>query len=110
MNTKSNFGRLGWLVILYVLFLYMFSSTPPDTLNVTAGFFANALGLPNSNPLLIFSAVGGFVGIPVALIFGQIIAKFGAKWPTVGILVVYAVIWLLNGHPHASPRNVHRQI
>ena len=57
MNTKSNFGRLGWLVILYVLFLYMFSSTPPDTLNVTAGFFANALGLPNSNPLLIFSAV-----------------------------------------------------
>lgn len=97
MNTKSNFGRFGWLVILYVLFLYMFSSTPPDTLNVTAGFFANALGLPNSNPLLIFSAVGGFVGIPVALIFGQIIAKFGAKWPTVGILVLYAIIWLLNG-------------
>ncbi|MCU6763735.1 oxalate/formate antiporter family transporter [uncultured Roseburia sp.] len=96
-SAKSNFGKMGWLIIIYVLFLYMFSSTPPDTLNVTAEFFAGAMGLDSSNALLVFSAVGGFVGIPVALIFGQIVSKVGVKWPTVIILLIYAVIWFING-------------
>lgn len=103
MNTKSNFGKKGWMVILYVLLLYMFSATPPDTLNVTADWFAGVIGLETSNSLLPFFAIGGFVGIPVALILGQIIAKKGVKWPTVGILIIYAVIWLLNGFVNSTP-------
>jgi len=96
-NTKSNFGKKGWMIIIYVLFLYMFSATPPDTLNVTAGWFAEIIGVESSS-LLPFFAIGGFVGIIVAFILGQFIAKKGVKWPTVGILIVYAVIWLLNGY------------
>lgn len=61
MNTqsaKSNFGRKGWMIIIFVFFLYWFSSTPPDTLNVTAAVFAGKLGLTTSNSLLVFSAIG----------------------------------------------------
>ena len=101
-NTKSNFGRKGWMIIIYVLFLYMFSATPPDTLNVTAGWFAEVIGV-ESTSLLPFFAIGGFVGILVALVLGQFIAKKGVKWPTVGILIVYAVIWLLNGFVKSVP-------
>ena len=96
-SAKSNFGKKGWLVIIFVFFLYLFSSTPPDTLNITAGYFAAKLGLESSNSLLIFSAIGGFMGIPIGLILGWIISKWGVKWPTVGILVIYAVTWFLNG-------------
>ena len=58
-SAKSNFGKKGWLIILFVFFLYWFSSTPPDTLNVTAMMFAGKLGLETSNSLLVFSAVEG---------------------------------------------------
>ena len=101
-DTKSNFGRKGWMIIIYVLFLYMFSATPPDTLNVTAGWFAEVIGV-DSTSLLPFFAVGGFVGILVALVLGQFIAKKGVKWPTVGILIVYALIWFLNGFVKSVP-------
>ncbi|MBE5889591.1 MAG: OFA family MFS transporter [Lachnospiraceae bacterium] len=103
MNTKSNFGKKGWLVIIYVLFLYMFSATPPDTLNVTVEQFGTVrFGMGEAwQKLLVFSAIGGFVGIPVALILGQIVAKCKVKWPTVGILVIYAIIWFLNGQANS---------
>jgi len=102
MNTKSNFGKKGWLVILYVLLLYMFSATPPDTLNVTAGFFADIIGVETTS-LLPFFAIGGFVGIPVALLLGQVVVKCGAKIATIGILIVYAIIWFLNGFVSSVP-------
>ncbi len=96
-SAKSNFGKKGWLVILFVFFLYWFSSTPPDTLNVTAAFFAGHLGLATSNSLLVFSAIGGFVGILFSLVFGLIVVKVGIKWPTFVILIIYGATWFLNG-------------
>lgn len=94
---SSNFGKKGWAIIIFVFFLYMFSSTPPDTLNVTADYFALKFGLDSSNALLVFSAIGGFAGIPVSLLLGIIIAKHGVKWPTIAMLVLYAIIWFING-------------
>lgn len=96
-GVNSNFGKKGWAIIVFVFLLYMFSSTPPDTLNVTADFFATKFGLESSNALLLFSAIGGFAGIPISLLFGVIIARKGVKWPTFVILIIYAAIWFLNG-------------
>jgi len=82
----------------------MFSATPPDTLNVTAEWFGEILGMGgNFEPLLVFFAIGGFVGIPVAYILGQFVVKKGVKIPTVVILVIYAIIWLLNGFVNTKP-------
>ncbi|MFV0466843.1 MAG: MFS transporter [Lachnospiraceae bacterium] len=97
-KVSSDFGRKGWEIIIFVFFLYMFSSTPPDTLNVTADFFAVQFNMSSSNALLLFSAIGGFAGIPISLLFGIIIAKKGVKIPTIGILLIYALTWLLYGN------------
>lgn len=94
--TNSNFGKKGWLVIIFTLILYLISSTPPDTLNVSVTAFAANFGW-DSNAMLSMSGIGGFVGIAVSLVFGLIVAKWGVKWPLVGSLVVYAVIWFLHG-------------
>ena len=104
MNTKSNFGKKGWLVIIYVLFLYMFSATPPDTLNVSVEAFGHMrFGMEGQSwqQLLIYSAIGGFIGSPVALILGQIVARCKVKWPTVAVLVIYGIIWFLNGQANS---------
>lgn len=94
--TNSKFGKKGWLVIIFTLILYLISSTPPDTLNVSVTAFATKFGW-DSNAMLSISGIGGFVGIAVSLLFGMIVAKWGVKIPLVVSLVVYAVIWLFYG-------------
>lgn len=93
----NDFGRKGWAVIIYVLFVYMFSACVNDTINVAVEVFANKLGM-NSNALLPITAVGGFLGILVSLIFGIIVAKKNVKWPTAIIFFLFALLWLLNGN------------
>ena len=70
---------------------------PNDTLNVTAEFFALHLGMQTSNALLVFSAVGGFAGVAVSLIFGWIISKYRVKRPSAILFLIYGVLWLVNG-------------
>lgn len=94
---KSNgFGRKGWAVIIFTLFIYMFTCTAADTLNVSVTVFASAFGW-DSNQMLMFSAAGGFVGIVISLILGFIVARKGVKWPTVVFLFAFAAIWFLHG-------------
>lgn len=93
----KGFGRKGWMVIIFTLFIYMFTCTVPDTLNVSVTAFAMQYGW-DSNQMLIFSAIGGFVGIAVSLILGMIVAKKGVKWPTVVFLIISAILWLTYGH------------
>ena len=74
-NGKSRgFGKKGWMVIIFTLFIYMFTCTAPDTLNVSVTVFAQAFGW-DSNQMLMFSAVGGFAGIAVSAVLGVVIAK-----------------------------------
>ncbi len=93
---KSNFGFKGWMVILFTLFIYMFTCTAPDTLNVSVTAFAQAFGW-DSNQMLMFSAIGGFAGIAVSWILGMIIAKWGVKIPTIIFFAIFAVVWILYG-------------
>ena len=99
MNQKkgNGFGFKCWMVILFTLFIYMFTCTAPDTLNVSVTAFSDVFGW-DTNQMLMFSAVGGFVGIVVSLILGFIVAKAGVKWPTVVFLFAFAAIWFFNGH------------
>lgn len=93
---KSNFGKKGWWIIIYTLLLYLYSSSGADTLNVTTMGFAEIIGVPNSS-LLIFAAVGGFVGIPIIIILGNLIAKKGVKIPTIILIVLIVVNWFFYG-------------
>lgn len=98
----NDFGRKGWAVIIYVLFVYMFSACVNDTINVAVEVFAGKLGT-STNALLPITAVGGFLGILVSWIFGIIVAKKNVKWPTAIIFFVFAVLWFLNGQINSFP-------
>lgn len=101
-SAKSNFGLKGWLVIIFVLFIYMLSSGVPDTLNVSVQVFAGAYGW-DSNALLAFSGIGGFVGIVISLILGVIIHKTNVKWPTVVFMFIFAALWFAYGQVSSVP-------
>lgn len=101
----NDFGRKGWAVIIYVLFVYMFSACVNDTINVAVEVFAAKLNM-SSNALLPITAVGGFLGILVSWIFGLIVAKKNVKMPTAIIFFLFAVLWLLNGQINSFPMYV----
>lgn len=99
MKTKG-FGRQGWWVIIYTLMLYLFSSSATDTLNVTTAGHAMVIGGVESSALLIYAAIGGFVSVPIIIIFGTIVKKCGVKLPTVILLILLAVNWFSYGSCH----------
>jgi len=92
-----NFGKKGWYIIIFTLLIYWFSSTPADVLNVTVDGFALRFGMDSTNSLLIFAAVGGFVGIPLALVTGHIVSKKGVKKPGIILMIIMGVIWIIYG-------------
>lgn len=92
----NNFGKKGWWIIIYTLLLYLFSSTGADSLNVTTMAYSTVLGVP-SESLLVFAAIGGFVGIPIIIILGNAVAKKGVKLPTIILLILLAVNWFCYG-------------
>lgn len=99
MKTKG-FGRQGWWVIIYTLMLYLFSSSATDTLNVTTAGHAMVIGGVESSALLIYAAIGGFVSVPIIIVFGTIVKKCGVKLPTVILLILLAINWFSYGSCH----------
>lgn len=99
MKTKG-FGKQGWWIIIYTLLLYLFSSSSSDTLNVTTAGHAMVIGGVESSSLLIYAAIGGFVSVPISMIFGTVVKKFGVKFPTVVLLLLFAVNWFGFGNCH----------
>ena len=97
---NRGFGRQGWWIIIYTLLLYLFSSSAADTLNVTTMGHAAIIGGVTSSSLLIWAAVGGFVSVPIVIIFGSAVKKKGVKWPTIILLILLAINWVTYGNCH----------
>lgn len=98
----NNFGRKGWAIVIYVLFIYLFSAVVNDTLNVTVSAFAGILNT-DPNSLLPMSAIGGFAGVVLSLIAGLIIAKKSVKMPTAVLFVLLGIVYAVNGKSNSVP-------
>ena len=98
----NSFGKKGWAVVIYTLFIYLFTCVTNDTLNVTVEVFAGVLGV-TSNDLLPMAAIGGFVGVVLSLIAGVIIAKKNVKAPTAVLFVILGLLFTLNGQARSLP-------
>jgi len=92
----NDFGKKGWLIILYVLFLFWFSAAPVDLLNISVGAFAGMKGW-DGNTLLVFSSIGTWLTIVIAAIVGRWVASKGVKLPTTTCLFLTGVFMILNG-------------
>ena len=98
----NSFGKKGWAVVIYTLFIYLFTCVTNDTLNVTVEVFAGVLGV-TGNDLLPMAAIGGFVGVILSLIAGAIIAKKNVKVPTAVLFVLLGVLFAINGQARSLP-------
>ena len=92
----NNFGAKGWWVIIFVGLLYVISSNVVDLTNVIPDLFAGVKGW-DSNALLVFNSIGGWVGVVLTLVVGQWIAKKGVKLPTIIMLLLTGVFFVLLG-------------
>lgn len=98
----NDFGKKGWAVVIYTLFIYLFTCVTNDTLNVTTTAFAGVLGV-SSNDLLPFAALGGFAGVVLSLIAGVVIAKKNVKAPTTVLFILLGLLFALNGQAKSMP-------
>ena len=96
----NDFGAKGWWVIIFVGLLYVISSNTVDLINVIPNLFGAVKGW-DPNSLLVFSSIGGWVGVILTLIVGQWIAAKGVKTPTVVMLALCALFFILCGQSNS---------
>jgi sugar phosphate permease len=98
----NDFGKKGWGIIIYTLFLFWISASSVDLLNVSVDAFAG-IKQWDRNTLLIFSAIGLWLTIAVAIIVGAWVVKKGIKIPTITMLIIMGVFYILNGFAVSVP-------
>ena len=76
MNNKlrSNFGLFGWMLVIYMMLVWFFGSIPSTSMNIASGVFSGVYGW-NSTLLLSLTAIGGWIGVVLIYICGQLRAN-----------------------------------
>jgi sugar phosphate permease len=98
----NDFGKQGWLLIIYVFFLFMISAFPVDVLNISVDAFAG-IKQWDGNALLVFSSIGTWVAIIMSAIVGKWVAAKGVKTPTVAALILVGLCLILTGFANSVP-------
>lgn len=73
-NAKSNFGKMGWALVIYCLLSYFIFSSGNCTMNMAVGVFESMYGWDQTY-LLSLSSIGGWVAIVFIYVCGQLYAK-----------------------------------
>lgn len=82
-NTKSNFGKWGWSMILYCALIYYFAGgLGNDGLNVYPEAFAALRGW-DANIITAFATIGGLTSIPGTIVFSLMTEKKGVRFTAV---------------------------
>ena len=81
-DTKSNFGKWGWSMILYcALSYYLAAALSTDTLNFFPSIFTELRGWDASavDTMNTMAGVGGWFGVIAAFAFSILAAKMGSR-------------------------------
>ena len=96
-DTKSNFGKKGWLMIWLAGIAFWFvTGTTVDGLNVILAAISQESGL-DYNGLLMWSTPAAWCSIPGGVLWAYLCNKKGVKFTMVSTLVVSAVLFALYG-------------
>ena len=68
-NAKLNFGTLGWILVVYCLLSFFFTSLLSSTLNLTSGLFSEMRGWDYAW-LMSLVTIGGWVGVVALWVAG----------------------------------------
>ncbi|MEL7655873.1 MAG: MFS transporter [Bacillota bacterium] len=97
-NTKMNFGKWGWTMIIYSLFMYFnYAGWSADGMNIFTSAFAGAHGWDPA-VLLSMGTPAGLVGVLGTFVFGNLIMKKGVRFIMVSCLVIMSLVVVWFGH------------
>lgn len=95
-ETKSNFGRLGWRMVVVVSLAFFFNAgIQTDGLNISVPAMAELHGWGTAQ-LLGFSTLAGWVAVLGSIFFGKLTAKIGPRLVmiiTLSVLGVSVILW-----------------
>lgn len=90
-ETKSNFGKYGWLMIFFAtLFFFLNAGIQTDGLNISVPAIAKLRGW-DKGTLLSFATPAGWIAVLGSIIFGRLSAKKGPKFVIIVTLCVLGI-------------------
>lgn len=103
-NTKSNFGKWGWSMIIYcAISFYLAAAMSTDGLNwfpaafsAYRGWGENVINLSNA-----MAGIGGWIGVVAAVIFSVMAEKWGSKVMAVLGNVLCGIFCLIFANTHS---------
>ena len=84
-----NFGKVGRRMVIYLVFFYLSVSVIPPTLTVGIPALCAQYGWDYAQ-LMSVNTFGGWLSIPITLIFARIVDKKGNRWPSLIIMILCA--------------------
>ncbi len=96
--SKNNFGKKGWLLVLYCFLAYFITTGAVDTMNLSYSIFSEMYEW-NETLLLSLSSVGGYVSVIAIYVIGLLYATGKLKLKTTLLIagVVFSVLISLWG-------------
>lgn len=97
-NTKSNFGKWGWSMIIYCAISYYLAAVlSTDTLNWYPSAFAAFRGWDDSvvNLCNAMAGIGGWIGVAAAIIFSIMAAKKGSRFMAVFGNIISGILCII---------------
>ena len=97
-NTKSNFGKWGWSMIIYCAISYYIAAVlSTDTLNWFPSAFASLRGWGDNfvNLCNTMSGIGGWISVVAAIVFSIMAAKKGSRFMAVFGNIICGIVCII---------------
>lgn len=78
INSRSNFGLMGWLLVIYCFATFFLTSFLSSSLNIVSGIFAEVNGWSQTY-LMSLVSIGGWIGVLAVYLAGLAIASGKVK-------------------------------
>ena len=101
-KVRYNFGKMGWLLVIYCFLTFFVFSAGNGTMNVAVALFEQRYGWSQTY-LLSLQSIGAWAAIPFIFIFGQLYGKRIIKLRALifGAGILYAIGIFLWGFVHS---------
>ncbi|MCC8152336.1 MAG: MFS transporter [Lachnospiraceae bacterium] len=105
-NTKSNFGKWGWSMIIYcAISYYLAAALSTDALNWFPSAFQvyHGWGEEFVNMCNTMAGVGGWIGVVAAVVFSMMTAKKGSRFMAVFGNIITGILCLIMAFTGSQP-------
>lgn len=105
-NTKSNFGKWGWSMIIYcAISYYLAAALSTDALNWFPSAFQAYHGWGETfvNMCNAMAGIGGWLGVAAAIVFSIMTAKKGSRFMALFGNIITGILCLIMAYTNSQP-------